>query len=102
MGTRGTASSFFFILSSFFFFILLSSFSLSLSIYLSVYFYFYLYSYEDMSRAASIARQATENGIEAKSLFHISPGSEQIGATIERDGQGKAFADIGGVVLANA
>jgi len=59
-------------------------------------------SYEDMSRAASIARQALDHGIKAKSLFTITPGSEQIRATIERDGQSKVLSDIGGMVLANA
>ena len=44
-------------------------------------------SYEDMSRAASIAKQALRHGIKAKSAFTITPGSEQIRATIERDGQ---------------
>ena len=44
-------------------------------------------SYEDMSRAASIAQQALDAGIRAKSQFTITPGSEQIRATIERDGQ---------------
>ena len=44
-------------------------------------------SYEDMSRAASLARQALEKGVKAKSTFTITPGSEQIRATIERDGQ---------------
>ena len=41
-------------------------------------------SYEDMSRAASIARDALDHGIKAKSLFTVTPGSEQIRATIER------------------
>jgi len=59
-------------------------------------------SYEDMSRSASIARQALEKGVKAKSAFTITPGSEQIRATIERDGQAAALRDIGGVVLANA
>jgi len=59
-------------------------------------------SYEDMSRAASIAKQALNKGVKARSLFTITPGSEQIRATIERDGQSKVLSDIGGVVLANA
>ena len=46
-------------------------------------------SYEDMSRAASLARQALKHGLKAKSAFTITPGSEQIRATIERDGQVK-------------
>ena len=59
-------------------------------------------SYEDMERAASLAKQALENGLKAKSEFVITPGSEQIRATIERDGQMELFTKIGGVVLANA
>ncbi|PSN62828.1 mitochondrial aconitate hydratase [Corynespora cassiicola Philippines] len=59
-------------------------------------------SYEDMSRGASIAEDAMAHGIKAKSLFTVTPGSEQIRATIERDGQLKTFEEFGGVVLANA
>jgi aconitate hydratase len=59
-------------------------------------------SYEDMSRSASIARQALKHGIKARSLFTITPGSEQIRATIERDGQAQVLREIGGMVLANA
>lgn len=59
-------------------------------------------SYEDMSRGASIARDAMAHGIKAKSLFTVTPGSEQIRATIERDGQLQTFEEFGGVVLANA
>ncbi|XP_050391748.1 aconitate hydratase, mitochondrial [Patella vulgata] len=59
-------------------------------------------SYEDMSRSASIARQALKHGLKSKAAFTITPGSEQIRATIERDGQAAALRDIGGVVLANA
>jgi aconitate hydratase len=59
-------------------------------------------SYEDMERAASIAKQAIEKGLKVKSEFTITPGSEQIRATIERDGQLELFEKIGGVVLANA
>ncbi|KAJ5264636.1 hypothetical protein N7505_007429 [Penicillium chrysogenum] len=59
-------------------------------------------SYEDMSRAASIARGALDHGIKSKSLFTITPGSEQIRATIERDGQLQTFEQYGGVILANA
>ncbi|KAF9028929.1 aconitate hydratase [Hymenopellis radicata] len=59
-------------------------------------------SYEDMSRSASIAKEAAAHGLEAKSKFTITPGSEQVRATIERDGQIAAFEDIGGIVLANA
>ncbi|KAJ5086954.1 hypothetical protein NUU61_008261 [Penicillium alfredii] len=59
-------------------------------------------SYEDMSRAASIARDALDHGIKSKSLFTITPGSEQIRATIERDGQLQTLEEYGGVILANA
>ena len=59
-------------------------------------------SYEDIDRAASIARQAMSKGLKAKSQFTITPGSEQVRATIERDGQLKTLTDVGGVVLANA
>ncbi|GLH67503.1 aconitate hydratase [Geothrix edaphica] len=59
-------------------------------------------SYEDMERAASVARQALEHGVKARSTFTITPGSEQIRATIERDGQMATFTAVGGMVLANA
>ncbi|GIX98510.1 aconitate hydratase, mitochondrial [Caerostris darwini] len=59
-------------------------------------------SYEDMSRAASLAKQALDHGLKSKSKFTVTPGSEQIRATIERDGQAKIFRDFNGVVLANA
>ncbi|EGC34887.1 aconitate hydratase [Dictyostelium purpureum] len=59
-------------------------------------------SYEDMSRSASVARQALDKGVKAKAKFTITPGSEQIRATIERDGQMKTLEEVGGVVLANA
>jgi aconitate hydratase len=59
-------------------------------------------SYEDMSRAASIAQDALDHGIKAKALFTVTPGSEQIRATIERDGQMQTLEEFGGVVLANA
>ncbi|TVY33437.1 Aconitate hydratase, mitochondrial [Lachnellula subtilissima] len=59
-------------------------------------------SYEDMSRAASIARDALDHGLKAKSLFTVTPGSEQIRATIERDGQLATLEEFGGMVLANA
>ena len=55
-----------------------------------------------MARAASIARQAIEKGLKAKSDFYITPGSEQIRATIARDGFQDTFQQIGGKVLANA
>mgnify|MGYP000921818564 CR=1 FL=1 len=59
-------------------------------------------SYEDLDRAASIARQAKNKKLKAKSEFTITPGSEQIRYTVERDGILQTFEDIGGVVLANA
>ncbi|CAL8467085.1 g6621 [Coccomyxa elongata] len=59
-------------------------------------------SYEDMQRAASVARQALDAGIKAKVPFTITPGSEQIRATIERDGLIDIFNKVGGTVLANA
>jgi aconitate hydratase len=59
-------------------------------------------SYEDLDRAASIARQAKAKKLKAKSEFTVTPGSEQIRFTVERDGQLAAFEEIGGVVLANA
>jgi aconitate hydratase len=59
-------------------------------------------SYEDIERAASIARQALARGLKARSEFTITPGSEQIRATIERDGQLKVLTELGGKVLANA
>ena len=49
-------------------------------------------SYEDMGRSAAIARQALDKGLKAKSMFTITPGSEQIRATIERDGQVTCFS----------
>lgn len=59
-------------------------------------------SYEDMTRAASVAKQALAAGIKAKVPFAITPGSEQIRATIERDGLIEVFEKVGGTVLANA
>ncbi|KAJ3109488.1 Aconitate hydratase mitochondrial [Phlyctochytrium planicorne] len=59
-------------------------------------------SYEDMSRSASLAKQALDAGLKAKAAFTITPGSEQIRATIERDGISEVFGEAGGVVLANA
>ncbi|KAH6844857.1 aconitase family-domain-containing protein [Chaetomium sp. MPI-CAGE-AT-0009] len=59
-------------------------------------------SYEDMSRAAAIARDALDHGLKTKAEFFVTPGSEQIRATIARDGQLKTFEEFGGVVLANA
>jgi len=59
-------------------------------------------SYEDMSRAASIAEQAKAKGIKSKIPLLVTPGSEQIRGTIERDGQMDSLKDIGATVLANA
>ena len=74
-------------------------------------------SYEDLGRAASIAKQvgfssklffenpilqAIDKGLKSKTAFTVTPGSEQIRATITRDGFSKIFDDFGGVVLANA
>ena len=59
-------------------------------------------SYEDLSRAASIARQANDKNITVKSDFTITPGSEQVRFTVERDGILDDFSKIGGTVLANA
>jgi aconitate hydratase len=59
-------------------------------------------SYEDIDRAASIAKQALAKGLKAVSQFTITPGSEQVRATIERDGQLQTLAELGGLILANA
>lgn len=59
-------------------------------------------SYEDISRAASLAQQAIDKGLKAKSEYTITPGSEQVRFTVERDGYLGTFAKMGGVVLANA
>lgn len=59
-------------------------------------------SYEDISRAASIAEQAVTKKLKVKSEFTVTPGSEQVRYTVDRDGYLKKFEDIGGVVLANA
>ncbi len=59
-------------------------------------------SYEDITRAASIARQASAKGLRAKTKLLITPGSEQVRATIERDGLLADLEAIGGEVLANA
>ena len=59
-------------------------------------------SYEDLSRAASIAKQANDKNITVKSDFTITPGSEQVRFTVERDGILDDFIKIGGTVLANA
>jgi aconitate hydratase len=59
-------------------------------------------SYEDLTRAASLAQQAVDKNLKAKSEFTITPGSELVRYTAERDGILKTFDAIGGVVLANA
>lgn len=59
-------------------------------------------SYEDMSRAASVAEQAKKHGLQSKVPLLVTPGSEQIRATIERDGQMNSLKEIGATVLANA
>ncbi len=59
-------------------------------------------SYEDISRAASIAAQIAALGLKAKSEYTVTPGSEQVRYTIERDGFIDTFESIGGKVFANA
>ena len=59
-------------------------------------------SYEDISRAASLAKQAVEKKLEVKAEYTVTPGSEMVRYTVERDGYLDTFAGIGGVVLANA
>jgi len=59
-------------------------------------------SYEDITRAASIAKQALDNELKVKSEFTVTPGSELVRYTIERDGLLETFEKIGGMVLANA
>ncbi|OYX14492.1 MAG: aconitate hydratase, partial [Algoriphagus sp. 32-45-6] len=59
-------------------------------------------SYEDISRAASLAQQAVDKKLTAKSEYTITPGSEQVRFTVERDGFLDTFGKMGGVVLANA
>ena len=59
-------------------------------------------SYEDLSRAASVARQAAAKNLKAKAEFTITPGSELVRFTAERDGLLDNFEEIGGMVLANA
>ena len=59
-------------------------------------------SYEDISRSSSIAQQAIEKKLHVKSKFTITPGSEQVRYTIERDGLIQIFNKIGGTVFANA
>ncbi|EDW84179.1 uncharacterized protein Dwil_GK13996 [Drosophila willistoni] len=59
-------------------------------------------SYEDMGRCASIAKDAIDHGLKAKIPFNVTPGSEQVRATIARDGIIDIFNKFGGTVLANA
>ncbi|XP_045470860.1 probable aconitate hydratase, mitochondrial [Harmonia axyridis] len=59
-------------------------------------------SYEDMTRCASLVKEALSRGVKAKIPFYITPGSEQIRLTMERDGLIKLFTEFGGTVLANA
>ena len=59
-------------------------------------------SYEDMSRSADVAEQARAHGVKAAAPFMVTPGSEQVRATIERDGQMASLQSIGATVLANA
>ena len=59
-------------------------------------------SYEDISRSAFIAKNAMAKGLKAKSEFTITPGSEMVRYTIDRDGMLDTFNQMGGVVLANA
>ncbi len=59
-------------------------------------------SYEDISRAASIAKQAGDKKLKVKAEYKITPGSEQVRYTVARDGFVEIFENIGGVVLANA
>ncbi|KAL2268744.1 hypothetical protein VTJ83DRAFT_3590 [Remersonia thermophila] len=58
-------------------------------------------SYEDMTRVESLIREADKAGLKPKSTFYITPGSEQIRATLERDGTLDTFTNAGGIVLAN-
>ncbi|MFM1914023.1 MAG: Aconitate hydratase, partial [Bacteroidota bacterium] len=59
-------------------------------------------SYEDISRAASLAKQVAEKGLKTKAQFTITPGSEQVRYTIERDGFIDTFHNIGATVFSNA
>ncbi|XP_022209825.2 probable aconitate hydratase, mitochondrial [Drosophila obscura] len=59
-------------------------------------------SYEDMGRCANIAKDALSHGLKSNIPFNVTPGSEQIRATIERDGMFEVFEQFGGTVLANA
>ncbi|UOQ76464.1 aconitate hydratase [Hymenobacter sp. 5516J-16] len=59
-------------------------------------------SYEDITRAASIAKQAADKGLTVQAEYTVTPGSELVRYTVERDGLLDTFAQMGGVVLANA
>ncbi|WP_207422201.1 aconitate hydratase [Desertivirga brevis] len=59
-------------------------------------------SYEDITRAASLAKQAIDKNLKTKAEYTVTPGSELVRYTVERDGYLNTFAQIGGVVLANA
>jgi len=59
-------------------------------------------SYEDMDRSASLVKQAAAAGLKVKAGFHVTPGSDRIHETIQRDGQMAAFESVGAMVLANA
>jgi len=59
-------------------------------------------SYEDITRSASVAQQALDKNLKVRSEFTVTPGSEQVRYTVERDGYLDIFKKIGGVVLANA
>jgi len=59
-------------------------------------------SYEDMTRCESLVKQAAEAGLKPKVDFFVTPGSEQIRATLDRDQTISTFSDAGAVVLANA
>lgn len=55
-----------------------------------------------MTRVASVARQALDNGLKSQITFFVTPGSEQIRATMERDGISDTLRQFGGSILANA
>ncbi len=59
-------------------------------------------SYEDLGRAASVARQAAEKGLKCRAAFYITPGSEKVRSTADREGLIEIFSRMGGTVLANA
>ena len=59
-------------------------------------------SYEDISRSASVAKQALDKNLKVKSEFTVTPGSEMVRYTVDRDGYLDTFKEIGGIVLANA